>query len=137
MAEAKALQANPSHLVCAWFLLPRAVAAPVGYRSLALCFRIRAHGGLVLLVLLLDQDAVGVAVRGAGTRVRCHLHVGPLIRKIYAAVALMGNDHILSLRTGDALVQCGAPALGRRMYVPGVRRAFRVGEGRLGLRCKR
>ena len=28
----------------------------------------------------------------------------------------MGNDHILSLRTGDALVQCGAQALGRRIY---------------------
>ena len=45
----------------------------------------------------------------------------------------MGNDHILSLRTWGALVQRGAPALGRRMYVPGVRRAFRVGEGRLSL----
>ena len=58
-----------------------------------------------------------------------------MIRKIYADAELMGNDHILSLHTGDALVQRGAPALGRRMYVPGVRRAFRVGEGRLGLRC--
>jgi hypothetical protein len=27
-----------------------------------------------------------------------------LIRKIYAAAELMGNDHILSLHTGDALV---------------------------------
>jgi hypothetical protein len=35
-----------------------------------------------------------------------------LISKIYAAAALMGNDHILSLRTGDALVQRRAPALG-------------------------
>ena len=60
-----------------------------------------------------------------------------LIRKIYATVGLMGNDHILSLRTGDALVQCGAPALGRRIYAPEVRRAFWVGEGRLGLRCTR
>ena len=59
------------------------------------------------------------------------------ISEIYADATLMGNDHILSLRTGGALVQRGAPALGRRMYVPGVRRAFRVGEGRLGLRCTR
>ena len=60
-----------------------------------------------------------------------------MIKKRYAAVGLMGNDHILSLRTADALVQCGAQALGRRIYAPGVRRAFRVGEGRLGLRCTR
>jgi len=36
-----------------------------------------------------------------------------------AAAGLMGNDHILSLRTEDALVQCRAPALGRRICVPG------------------
>ena len=42
-----------------------------------------------------------------------------LISKIYAAAGMMGNDHILSLRTGDALVQRRAPALGRRICVPG------------------
>jgi hypothetical protein len=35
-----------------------------------------------------------------------------LISKIYAVGGLMGNDHIVSLRTGDALVQRHAPALG-------------------------
>ncbi len=35
-----------------------------------------------------------------------------LISKIYAATKMMGNDHILFLRTGDALVQRRAPALG-------------------------
>jgi hypothetical protein len=35
-----------------------------------------------------------------------------LISKIYAVGGLMGNDHIVSLRTGDALVQRRAPALG-------------------------
>ena len=39
---------------------------------------------------------------------------------------MMGNDHILSLRTGDALVQRRAPALGRRIYVSGL-----VGDGRV------
>ena len=58
-----------------------------------------------------------------------------LIKKIYPAAGLMGNDHILSLPTRDALVQRGAPALGRRIYVPGRRRAFRIGGGRSGLRC--
>ena len=42
-----------------------------------------------------------------------------LIQTISAAAGLMGNDHILSLRTGDALVQRRAPALGRRICVPG------------------
>ena len=60
-----------------------------------------------------------------------------LIKTIYAAGGLMGNDHILSLPTRDALVQRGAPALGRRIYVPGRRRAFRIGGGRSGVRCTR
>eukprot|EP01043_Picozoa_sp_COSAG02_P056215 COSAG02_NODE_6636_length_3445_cov_56.495218_2_plen_57_part_00 len=54
-----------------------------------------------------------------------------------AATGLMGNDHILSLRTGDALVQRRAPALGRRICVPGSRRASRIGGGRWGLRFTR
>ncbi len=35
-----------------------------------------------------------------------------LISKIYVAVVMMGNDHIMPLRTGDALAQRRAPALG-------------------------
>jgi hypothetical protein len=31
----------------------------------------------------------------------------------------MGNDYILSLRTGDGLMQRRASALGRRICVPG------------------
>ena len=42
-----------------------------------------------------------------------------LISKIHAAGGLMGNDHILSLRTGNALVQRRAPALGQHICVPG------------------
>ena len=42
-----------------------------------------------------------------------------LISKISADAGLMGNDHILSLRTGDGLVQRRAPALGQRIYAPG------------------
>ena len=42
-----------------------------------------------------------------------------LISKIHAAGGLMGNDHILSLRTGDGLVQRRAPALGQHIYAPG------------------
>ena len=55
-----------------------------------------------------------------------------LISKIYATAGLMGNDHILSLRTGDGLVQRRAPALGRRICVPGSRRASRIGAGCYG-----
>ena len=65
-----------------------------------------------------------------------------LIKKIYADAGLMRygqrpHSNILSLPTRDALVQRGAPALGRRIYVPGRRRAFRIGGGRSGVRCKR
>jgi len=42
-----------------------------------------------------------------------------LIRKISADAGLMGNDHILSLRTEDGLVQRRAPALGQHIYAPG------------------
>jgi len=42
-----------------------------------------------------------------------------LISKISAAAALMGNDYILSLRTGHGLVQRRAPALGQRICVSG------------------
>ena len=42
-----------------------------------------------------------------------------LISKIYADAGLMGNDHILSLRTEDGLVQRRAPALGQHIYAPG------------------
>ena len=41
-----------------------------------------------------------------------------LISKISADAGLMGNDHILSLRTGNALVQRRAPALGQHIYAP-------------------
>jgi len=42
-----------------------------------------------------------------------------LISKISADAGLMGNDHILSLRTEDGLVQRRAPALGQHIYAPG------------------
>ena len=42
-----------------------------------------------------------------------------LIGKISADAGLMGNDHILPLRTEDGLVQRRAPALGQHIYAPG------------------
>ena len=42
-----------------------------------------------------------------------------LIQTISAAAGLMGNDYILSPRTGDGLVQRSAPALGRCICAPG------------------
>ena len=42
-----------------------------------------------------------------------------LIHTISAAGGLMGNDHIVSLRTGDGLGQHRAPALGQRICVSG------------------
>jgi len=48
----------------------------------------------------------------AGVPTVSFTHRGELISKIYAAAGMMGNDHILSLRTGDALAQRRAPALG-------------------------
>ena len=39
-----------------------------------------------------------------------------LIGKISADAGLMGNDHILPLRTEDGLVQRRAPALGQHIY---------------------
>ena len=58
-----------------------------------------------------------------------------LISKTYAVGGLMGNDHIVSLRTGSALVQRRAPALGRRICAPVSRWTLRRGGGRWGLRC--
>eukprot|EP01044_Picomonas_judraskeda_P009959 COSAG03_NODE_1251_length_4472_cov_70.829636_6_plen_77_part_00 len=42
-----------------------------------------------------------------------------MIQTLSAEAGLMGNDHILSLRTRDGLMQRRAPALGRRICVPG------------------
>ena len=42
-----------------------------------------------------------------------------LIHTISAAAGLMGNDHMVSLRTGDGLGQHRAPALGQRICVSG------------------
>ena len=42
-----------------------------------------------------------------------------LIHTISAADALMGNDHIVSLHTGDGVGQRRAPALGQRICVSG------------------